>query len=63
MQENLKITKKNNLKGDDGYKAFSVRIKDCTVDRLEKIAESTNRSRNELINLLLDYALEHVGVE
>ncbi len=63
MSNNLKITKRNSLKGDDGYKVFSVRIKDSTVKSLEKLAESTNRSRNEIINMMLDYALEHVEVE
>ena len=55
-KESLKITKK--LKGDDGYKVFSVRIKDETVARLDDIAKKTNRSRNDLINTLLDYAID-----
>ena len=63
MRENLKITKKNSLKGDDGYKVFSIRIKDSTVIALEKLSESTNRSRNELINILLEYALNNTEVE
>lgn len=56
QKENLVITKK--LKGDDGYKVFSVRIKDETVARLDDIAKKTNRSRNDLINTLLDYAID-----
>ena len=63
MQEKLKITKKNVLKGDDGYKVFSVRLKDSTVQSLESLADKTNRSRNELINTLLEFALEHVEIE
>ena len=63
MRDNLKITKRSNLKGDDGYKVFSIRIKDSTVKSLEELAKTTNRSRNELINMLLDYALERVEVE
>ena len=63
MREKLKITKKNSLKGDDGYKVFSIRIKDSTVIALEKLSESTNRSRNELINILLEYALNNTEVE
>ena len=45
----LIITKK--LKGDDGHKTFSIRIKDETVERLDDIARKTNRSRNDLINM------------
>lgn len=57
MEEKLIINRKH-LKGDDGYKIFSVRIKDETVKKLNKLSEETNRSRNELINLLLDYAID-----
>ena len=50
------ISKKSGLIGDDGYKTFSVRVKDATVAQLDEIAKATNRSRNELINILLDFA-------
>jgi len=56
MNEKLIIRKKS-LKGEDGYKTFSVRIKDETVLQLDILASKTNRSRNELINTLLDYAI------
>ena len=62
MEDKLIINKRN-LKGEDGYKTFSVRIKDETVNRLNKLAEETNRSRNELINLLLDYAINNSKVQ
>ena len=62
MKEKLIINKKS-LKGEDGYKTFSIRIKDETVANLEKLAEQTNRSRNELINILLDYAIENSEVK
>ncbi len=61
MNEKLVINKKN-LKGDDGHKVFSVRIKEETVAKLNKLSEETNRSRNELINTLLDYALDNIRV-
>ena len=62
MKEKLIINKKP-LKGEDGYKIFSIRIKDETVANLDRIAEQTNRSRNELINILLDYAIENSEVK
>ena len=46
-------------KGDDGYKTFSIRIKTETVERVEKLAVASGRSRNELIGMLLDYALDN----
>ena len=57
----LLITKKP--KGDDGHKTFSIRIKDETVERLDDIAMKTNRSRNDLINMLLDYAMDYCEIE
>lgn len=63
MKNELVIKKKDVLKGNDGCKVFSVRIKNETVDQLEDISSKTNRSRNEIINILLDYALEHCKIE
>ena len=62
MNDKLIINKKS-LKGEDGYKTFSIRIKDDTTEKLNKLAAETNRSRNELINLLLDYAIENCVIK
>ena len=62
LKEKLIINKKP-LKGEDGYKTFSIRIKDETVNNLDIISKATNRSRNELINILLDYALANCEVK
>ena len=62
MEDKLIINRKN-LKGEDGYKTFSIRIKEETVNRLNKLSEETNRSRNELINILLDYAIDNSKVK
>ena len=56
--EHLIVTPKP-LKGEDGYKTFSVRVKSETVTEIDKVAAQTNRSRNELIGTFLEYALEH----
>ncbi len=51
------------MKGEDGHKTFSVRLPQETVERLEKLAKESHRSRNDLINVLLNYALDHSVVE
>lgn len=61
MDEKLVISKK--FKGEDGHKTFSVRLPVETVERLEKLAHETHRSRNDLINVLLNYALDHSVAE
>lgn len=60
--DKLKITKKR-LKGDDGYKTFSIRIKHETVKRIDELSAQTNRSRNELIGILLDFAIDNCEIE
>lgn len=57
------VIKKKGLNGEDGYKTFSIRIKEETVVNLEQLAEQTNRSRNEIINILLDFAIDHCEVK
>lgn len=62
MAKEIKITKKK-MRGDDGCKVVSVRMKDELIEKLDDIAEKTNRSRNELINILLDSAIDIVKIE
>lgn len=62
-EDNKKLIISKRMKGEDGHKVFSVRIKDETVARLDDLSNKTNRSRNDLINLLLDYAIDHCEVE
>ena len=63
MADVIKITKKSHRRGDDGYKVVSVRMKDELIARLDELSAKTNRSRNELVNLLLDASIDIVKVE
>ena len=63
MREEIKIKKKVQKKGDDGYKIVSVRMKNELLARLDDLSAESNRSRNELINLLLESAVEIVKIE
>ena len=62
MGKPITITKRSGLKGDDGHRVLSVRLKESTVEKLDRLAEETYRSRNQLINMLLDAALDDVTV-
>lgn len=57
------VIKPKHTKGDDGYKVFSVRIKEETVAKLDDISSQTGHSRNELIGMFLDYAIENCRIE
>ena len=63
MTEEIRITKKAARRGDDGYKVVSVRMKEEMIERLDVLSAKTNRSRNELINILLESAISIVKVE
>lgn len=49
-------------KGDDGYKTFSIRIKDELVEKINDISARTGYSRNELIGKFLEYAADHCTI-
>ena len=57
------IIKHKRAKGDDGYRTFSIRIKEEIVSKLDNISTQTGHSRNELIGLLLEYEIENCRVE
>ncbi len=62
MSDKLKISKRSNIKGDDGYKVFSIRIKEEIVNNLDELSKETNRSRNELINIMLEYGINNCEI-
>lgn len=63
MTEEIRIKKKHAKRGDDGYKIVSVRMKDELIAKLDQLSAETNRSRNELINILLEESIDIVKVE
>lgn len=63
MPDKIIISKKEKLKGEDGFKVFSIRAREETIAALDKIADTTNRSRNEIINLFLEYGLQNYEIE
>lgn len=57
--EPLRIKKR----GEDGNRLISVRISENTLTKLDCIANETNYSRNELINLILAHGVENIEIE
>jgi len=54
----LTITQKY-PRGDDGYRTLSIRVRKEIIEGIDVISEKTERSRNELIGTLLEYALDN----
>lgn len=49
--------------GDDGYRVFSVRVREDVVEKIDAIAQDTGRSRNEIIGMLLEFAVDRCSIE
>lgn len=60
MSEKQLIIRK---RGEDGTKVVTVRIRQETLNALDNIAKETNYSRNEVINLILEYGIENIIIK
>lgn len=49
-------------KSDDDYKVISIRIKGKALESIENISLKTNRSRNEVINILLESGVSNTEI-
>lgn len=48
---------------DDGNRIITVRIREDTLAELDRLAAESNRSRNELINLILAHGVKNIEIE
>lgn len=60
MNSELLIIKK---RGEDGNRIITVRIREDTLAELDRLAAESNRSRNELINLILAHGVKNIEIE
>ena len=63
MENESLVIKPRRPKGEDGYKVFSIRIKEDIVARIDDISTQTGHSRNELISTFVEYALNRCVIE
>lgn len=63
MKDDKLVIRPKRPKGDDGYRTFSIRIREDIVDKIDDISLKTGRSRNELIGIFLEYAAERCTIE
>ena len=62
MERDILRIRQKPLKGEDGSRPFSVRIREDIVSRMDLIAAQTGWSRNELVGIFLEYALDHCEI-
>ena len=63
MSDEKLVIKPKRAKGDDGHKTFSIRIKDETVEKLDSVVSQTGYSRNELIAMCIDFAIDRIEID
>ena len=51
-----------NKKGEDGYKIISVRIKEGRLQKIDDLSSRSNRARKEIINIILESAVDTVEI-
>ena len=62
MDNDKLVIRPKRPKGEDGYRVFSIRIREDLVDRIEAISAQTGHSRNELIGRFLEFALDRCTI-
>lgn len=50
-------------RGEDGNRIITVRIRENTLAELDRLAAESNRSRNELINIILAHGVKNIEIE
>lgn len=50
-------------RGEDGNRVITVRIREELLTRLDTLSADTHRSRNELINTILEHGLNNIKIE
>ena len=56
MENKITISTRHKGEGFSDYRIISVRLKSELLEQIDAISAQSNRSRNEVINLLLDAA-------
>lgn len=50
-------------RGEDGNRIITVHIREDTLAELDRLAAESNRSRNELINIILAHGVKNIEIE
>ena len=50
-------------RGEDGNRIITVRIREDTLAELDRLAAESNRSRSELINIILAHGVKNIEIE
>lgn len=62
MTEKL-ILEGKHLRGEDGSRLISLRIRETLLSQVDDLAQKTGKSRNEIFSVLVSYALSNCEVK
>lgn len=51
------------VRGEDGFRVTTIRISEELLRCLDELSAKTRHSRNELINIMLEYAVGNIVIE
>lgn len=61
MSEKKMVISSKKFRGDSAV--VSVRLPDDLIKRLDEIAEKTGRTRNEIVQMCLEFSVENIEIE
>lgn len=50
-------------RGEDGTRVISLRIREELLASLDRISSECNYSRNEVINMILEYGIDNIQIK
>lgn len=63
MDSKIIINAKSKEDGSSEYRVISVRLKRNLLEQIDGLSAQSNRSRNEIVNLLLDAAIRITKIQ
>ncbi|MFR1759921.1 MAG: CopG family transcriptional regulator [Christensenellaceae bacterium] len=58
----IELSRKDEKRGEDKTRVVSLRMREELVQRLDALSQQTNRSRNDIVNFLVQYGVEHLKI-
>ncbi len=56
------LTKKDEKRGEDKTRVVSLRMREELVQQLDELSRQSNRSRNDIVNYLVQYGVDHLKI-
>lgn len=63
MEKNKLVITPKTLRGEDGHTTFSVRMTEELHEKIQEVSKQTGHSRNALISMFIEYALENSEIK